>query len=215
VTYGIQISYNIAHDNLEGPAINWTHTDGNGIIIDTSYNCSSGPHACAGETPYPGQILILGNVSYNNGGAGIQVFESQNITIANNTCYNNHVDTANPASARGELENAGSANVNFVNNVAIAVPGPGVLANNRPAVTFPLGSGYVDSGTWTRNITFGASNVSDPNSNITSSANLIGVNPKLVSPATGNFKPMPGSPTVRTGMPESYLPSKTPDIGAY
>jgi parallel beta-helix repeat protein len=215
MSFGIQILYNISHDNLEGPVINWAHTDGNGIIIDTSYNCSSGPNACAGQTPYPGQMLILGNLSYNNGGSGIQVFESENVTIANNTCYNNHTDAANPGTARGELMNAGSANINFVNNVAIAVPGTGILANNRPAVSFPISGGYADSGTWTRNITFGASNVSDATSRVSTSTNLVNVNPKLISPATGNFGPLPGSPTVRTGMPESYLPSRTPDIGAY
>jgi parallel beta-helix repeat protein len=195
--------------------VTWAHTDGNGIIIDTSFNCSSGPHACAGETPYPGQILIMGNVSYNNGGGGVHVYLSENVTVANNTCYNNYTDTANPGTARGELTNYGSTNVNFFNNIAIAVPGTGVLANNRPAVSFPIGGGFNDSGTWTRNIYFGAANSTDAASYANASGNLINVNPRLTGPSTGNFLLLPGSPACRTGMPQSYLPSRTPDIGAY
>jgi parallel beta-helix repeat protein len=226
--YHIQIAYNIVHDNAEGPGIvpqqgctpippatqgpPCYHTDGNGIIIDTTIGSSTCP-TCG--TPYPGSILVLGNVAYNNGGGGVHVFLSQNVTVANNTVYNNYLDVYNPGTARGELSNLGSSNITWVNNVAIATPGTGVLANNRPIISAPLGGGFQDSGIWTRNITFGASNISDSQSKVSTTSNLVSINPKLTSPPVANFVPLAGSPAIRTGTPQPYLASKTPNIGAY
>jgi len=212
VRFGIIISHNIAHDNSEGPSIPGRHTDGNGIIIDTtlgSTSCSS----CG--TPYRGGILVLGNVSYNNGGGGIHVFLSSNVTVANNTVYNNYRDQLNSGKARGELSNGGSKNITWVNNIAIAVTGSGISANNRPIVTFALGGGFKDGGTWTRNIAVGGEVISDKTSYVNPSRNLIGVDPQLTNPVEGNFVPLPGSPAVRAGLPASYIPSPTPNVGAY
>ena len=93
VPFGIQISYNVVHDNAEGPAVTDSHTDGNGIIIDVTFGSSKCP-TCG--TPYPGNILVLGNVAYRNGGGGIHLFLSQNVTVANNTVYDNHLDRGEP-----------------------------------------------------------------------------------------------------------------------
>jgi parallel beta-helix repeat protein len=208
--FGIEISYNITHDNKEGPSIAAPHTDGNGIIIDSTVG-----GACPTcDTPYPGNILVLGNVAYNNGGSGISVYLSKNVTIANNTVYNNYLDPLNPGTARGELSQGGSQNVTWVNNIAIAVPGSGVLSNNKPAVTWSVGASHV-SGTWKRNITYGADAASDANSNPGASTNMPGVNPQLTNPAGGNFIPRSGSPAIGTGLPRDYLPARTPNIGAY
>jgi parallel beta-helix repeat protein len=209
--FTIMVEYNIVHDNSEGPAIAGNHTDGNGIIIDTTYG-SATCRTCG--TPYPGQILVLGNVSYNNGGGGIHVFLSENVTVANNTVYRNYQDPLNQGTTRGDLSNGASANINWINNIAIAVPGSGFLATNGPIVSFPL-AGFPDSGTWTKNIADGGPVTSDTTSYVNPSTNLIGINPMLESPASGQFQPLPGSPAIGTGQPESYVPSSTPDIGAY
>jgi parallel beta-helix repeat protein len=212
VQFGIIISYNIAHDNSEGPSILGEHTDGNGIIIDTTLGSAS----CATcGTPYAGGILVLSNVSYNNGGGGIHVFLSSDVTVANNTVYNNYRDQLNPAKMRGELSNGGSKNITWVNNIAIAVPGSGILSNNRPIVTFPLSSGFEDSGTWTRNIAVGGKVISDETSYVNPSMNLISVDPQLTNPVKGNFVPLSSSPALGAGLPESYIPSPVPNIGAY
>jgi parallel beta-helix repeat protein len=226
--YHIQIAYNIVHDNGEGPGIvpyqgctpippatqgpPCYHTDGNGIIIDTTLGSATCP-TCG--TPYPGNILVLGNVAYNNGGGGVHVFLSQNVTVANNTVYNNYQDLLNPSTARGELSNLGSSNITWVNNLAIAVPGAGVLAGAKPIVSVPIGGGFQDTGTWTRNITYGASNISDATSKVATASNLVSVNPKLTNVPGANFTPLPGSPAIRTGSPQSFLTAKTPNIGAY
>lgn len=211
VPFGIEISYNIAHHNSESPSISDSHTDGNGIIIDTTFGGGKCP-TC--DPSYPGDILVLGNVAYNNGGGGIHIFLSKNVTVANNTVYNNYTDLLNPATARGELSQGGSQNITWVNNIAIAVPGRGVLANNRSIASWPV-PGFQDSGIWQRNITFGADLRPDSISNADSSANMIGVSPGLTNPAGANFVPLPGSPAIRAGLPRSYLRSLTPNIGAY
>lgn len=211
--FGIQISYNIVHDNAEGPAVAGKHTDGNGIIIDVSFGSAKCP-TCG--TPYPGKILVLGNVAYRNGGGGIHLFLSQNVTVANNTVYNNHLDTANTDSARGELSDLGSRNITWINNIAIAVPGPGVLSNNRPILSLPLGNGFdVSGGSWTKNIAFGADNRTDPATAVSGHDNLIGVDPQLADPAHGDFKPRPGSPAIGAGARAAFLPLATRNIGAY
>src|SRR6202046_5328374 len=77
------------------------HTDGNGIIMDTFLD----------ETTltlvYPFQTLITGNVSYDNGGRGIHVFRTSNVTVANNTVYGNGTDTCINAFWLADLSQAG------------------------------------------------------------------------------------------------------------
>jgi parallel beta-helix repeat protein len=209
--YTIVVAYNIVHSNAEGPSIPSPHTDGNGIIIDTSLGSQTCP-TCG--TPFPGNILILGNVAYNNGGGGIHVFISQNVTVANNTVYNNYLDSLNPGTARGELSNGGSSNINWINNIAIAKPGSGVLAKNEPVFSFSVGS-FKDTGIWSNNLTYGAANTSDSSSYLDPSTNLIGISPQLTNITAGNFTPLAGSPVLGAGLPATYLRSATPNIGAY
>jgi hypothetical protein len=211
VPFGIVISYNRVFNNAEGPAIPGGHTDGNGIIIDTTLGSSSCP-TCG--VPYPGNILVLGNASFNNGGSGIHVFLSENVTISNNTTYNNYLDPLNSGTARGELSNGGSANIIWTNNIGFAVPGNGSLSYNAPMVTFPVGE-FEDSGTWTSNMVYGAAVASDSRSYVNPATNYIGVNPELTNPPIGDFFPLTGSPAIGAGAPESYVPPSTPDIGAY
>jgi parallel beta-helix repeat protein len=210
--FGIKIAYNIAHNNSEGPTIPAPHTDGNGIIIDTTLGSSTCP-TCG--TPYPGNILVLGNLAYGNGGGGIHVFLSKNVTVAGNTVYNNYLDTLNPGTARGELSSGGSQDITWVNNIAIAVPGAGVLRGNRPIVSFPTFGKFLVSGSWTKNIAFGAAVISTRRSYVDPATNLVGVDPRLADPARGDFVPLPGSPAIGAGQPESYIPSLAPDVGAY
>jgi parallel beta-helix repeat protein len=211
--FGIQISYNIVHDNAEGPAVAAKHTDGNGIIIDVTLGSAQCPNC---GTPYPGNILVLGNVAYRNGGGGIHLFLSQNVTVANNTVFNNHLDTANPATARGELSNLGSRNITWINNIAIAVPGSGVLSANAPIVSLPLGNGFDASGaTWMKNVAFGADIHVVPAPAVSGNTDLIDVDPQLADPAHGDFRPRRGSPVIGAGAAAAFLPPGTRNIGAY
>jgi hypothetical protein len=210
VKYGILVAYNDVHDNAEGPAIPPPHTDGNGIIVDTTFGSAKCP-TCG--TAYPGKILVLGNAAYRNGGGGVHVFLSRDVTIANNTVYRNYLDPLNPGTARGELSNGGSSSTIWINNLALAVPGPGVLANATPCISFAVGAFDAHS-TWTRNICAGAERAAS-NPDISSSTNLLGVAPGLTNPAGGDFTLSPSSPAVGGGLPEAFLPAARPNIGAY
>ena len=213
VEYGIEIAYNIARDNGEGPSIPGDHTDGNGIIIDTTLGSADCPTCGAA---YPGKILVIGNLSHDNGGGGIHVFLSKNVVVAHNTVYNNYLDTRNPYYPRGELSNLGSSNMTWVNNIAIAKPGNGILAQNEPIVTEPISGGFQDSGIWKDNIAYGASVTSDATSNVDPATNMIGVDPKLANPPGGDFHPLSGSPAIGAGLRDARFPTlKDNDIGAY
>jgi hypothetical protein len=101
-----------------GTASNPYDTDGNGIILDTW----DGSGTTFG--PYAGSALVAFNVAYQNGGKGIHVLRNSaaTIVIANNTAYENNLDPFNNASARGEINIAGSVNTTVINNIAYPVP---------------------------------------------------------------------------------------------
>ena len=123
-------SWNIIYNNFA----NCT-SDGNGIIMDDWAN-SQGTIT---HTVYAFQGLISFNVVYNNGGYGIHIFSQDNggagtagvgVTVANNSSFNNMLDTGNSATFRYEIGENGGSNNTFVNNVAYAITGSGVLVNN-------------------------------------------------------------------------------------
>jgi hypothetical protein len=58
-------------------------SDGNGIIIDDNM------HEQDTKVKYLGRTLVVNNVSYNNGGAGINIFSSRFVDVINNTTYSN------------------------------------------------------------------------------------------------------------------------------
>jgi hypothetical protein len=233
VTYGIVIAYNVVHNILENanivpkqgctpipPATHGPpcyHTDGNGIIVDTTL----GSDTCVTcGTAYPGNTLILGNLTYNNGGGGVHIFLSKNVTAASNTSYNNMRDSYNPGTLRGELSNGGSQNITWLNNIAFSVQGSGVLALNAPVVNWAVNlynssnGNFPDTGTWSHNLFYGGSVASVSGNSISSSLNMIGINPLLTNPAGGSFVPLSSSPVIGAGVTEPYLSTPTPDIGA-
>jgi parallel beta-helix repeat protein len=112
------VEFNVTHNNALtqcGTADNRYDTDGNGIIMDTFKNDITG-------VTYPYQTLVAFNVSYNNGGGGVHLFRSSNITVANNTAFNNQIDPFNNACCRPQIDvNNGDNNV-IINNIAYGIP---------------------------------------------------------------------------------------------
>lgn len=104
-SYKNVIQRNIVYNNES--TIPWEKTnaisDGNGIIVDSST-----------VTQYTGKTLVANNVSYNNGGAGIQSFRFKNVDIMNNTVYNN---SQSPDLDYAQLFANDSENVRLYNNV--------------------------------------------------------------------------------------------------
>jgi hypothetical protein len=115
------IMWNVVYNNATtacGTASDPYDTDGNDIILDTLNNAGGiGP-------VYPGSVLVAFNITYNAGGRGIHIFRSENVTVANNSCYNSDLDPYDNGAYRPCIgDNIGYSNV-FLNNIAYAIPNP-------------------------------------------------------------------------------------------
>lgn len=93
-------------------------TDGNGIIVDSSKN---GPNGA-----YKGRTFIANNISYLNGGSGINAHASEHIDIVNNTVYANG---QSPELNKGQLYAGFSNDVKIYNNIIHGYAGQ--KANNN------------------------------------------------------------------------------------
>ena len=89
-------------------------TDGNGLIVD-DFECTQDKSM----RPYPYKTLVENNLCYNNGGAGISIFSSNNVTVQNNTCYlngrilKNYDETTNLSVGDG-------TNIELYNNICVS-----------------------------------------------------------------------------------------------
>jgi hypothetical protein len=234
--FHIVVEWNVTYNNALtqcGSASNPYDTDGNGIIFDTN-------SSFAGNTGgYTSPMLAAFNISYNNGGGGIHVFRSSNVTVANNTCYNNYLDPYNNGSARACLDDSGGSAVTFINNIAVTNPtvtstcqfgvAPYTRFNNDIM-------GGVQSGqaldTFSNNLTdmigvgctpqvdmFNGDTYPVP-PNIESTApewvdvGTSSVGTESTPPVGSNFALAPGSKAIGAGLTEPYLPPSSVDIGA-
>jgi len=114
------MEYNVVYNNATtscGTKANPYDTDGNNIITDTLRW-----EGISGAVPYPFGTLIAFNVVYNSGGGGIHIFYSDNVTAANNSCYNGYLDPYDTAAVRACVDTNGSYNNTIINNLAVAVP---------------------------------------------------------------------------------------------
>ena len=202
-SFHMQVLWNVSAHNLEGSTIPAAdHTDGDGIIMDTFT-----------ANGYSYTSLVANNVAFDNGGFCIGQDNSDNVTFANNTCYNDYRDTMNPGTYRGEIFNNGGSNVSYLNNLVQSVPGPGILANNVTALSYASATSF----TWTHNVFFGPSPVDDTSGHlvpVSSATNMLSSDPLWVSAASGNFALEASSPALDYGITESYLLSTDKDVGA-
>ena len=93
------------------PDGNGSFTDGNCIIMDRTV-----------INEYTGRTLIANNVCVDNGGRGVQVFESSRVDVVHNTLYEN-LQTGEIAASGGELGAFRSTDVVFANNLVFAADG--------------------------------------------------------------------------------------------
>jgi parallel beta-helix repeat protein len=227
------VAWNVSHDNQLtncGTAANPYDTDGNGIIMDTFNGAGSN------NVIYPYQSLVAFNVTYRNGGKGIHVFNTNNVTVANNTAYDNNLDPFNRGQDRGEIDIAGGRNNFVINNIAYPVPAtstsdPRCQGTNpcylKTNVAFLGGSNGGVTNHWSNNISFGGSapfglgpqgNVMRGNDTMKCSSgansNQCNVDPGFTDPAAGNFALTAASPAIGYGLAQSYLSSQSLDAGA-
>ena len=175
---------------------NGLNSDGNGIIIDKSWESPDG-------TRYPHRTLIENNLVYDNGGSGIHIHKSSHIDIFNNTSYHNRHNQGVPGTWRGELYTNRSEDTAWRNNIAYANPGEGSTAYNR--AIFAYGANDV---VFENNITYSTNpldtySITVMNSDVTYDEvvedNVVGANPHFADVAGLDFSLQPHSPAIDAG----------------
>lgn len=95
-------------------------TDGNGIILDLFRNTRNNPEGQTGG--YYSETLIENNLSFMNGGRGIHMFNSDNVTVRNNTLWHNLYVLNDYGHEKGDLEGYTAQNVKIYNNIFVEDP---------------------------------------------------------------------------------------------
>jgi parallel beta-helix repeat protein len=108
------VAWNVTYNNRN--TCKGSDTDGNGIIMD-SFSTGNG-----NTVEYTAPTLVAFNVAYNNGGGGVHIFFSSNVTAANNTVYNNYLDPNNTGAARAGIDTNQSYSDTIINNLVVAIP---------------------------------------------------------------------------------------------
>ncbi|MCX7843134.1 MAG: DUF1565 domain-containing protein [Clostridia bacterium] len=188
--FGIIIRGNYVYDNVcnvADPNIGII-TDGNGIILDDfRWTQNTG-------TPYTKGALVENNVVYRNGGRGIHVFESDNVTVRNNTIWHNlyKLGAGSNFDWTGDLNFDSASGCIAANNIVVRDP------------SVPYGKALYDDSAPTKtktynNIIVGAYLLQNGNTltsgNQTSTTDTY---PKFVSPGT-DFRLQSSSPAINAG----------------
>jgi hypothetical protein len=232
------VEWNVVYDNALtqcGTAGNAYDTDGNDIIMDTLNNQGST------NVAYPNQTLVAFNVVYNAGGGGVHVFNSEYVTVANNSCFNVYLDPYNNGSARACIDSTGSYGDTYINNIAVAIPAthstcayttvPYAMWNNAFIGSPPSSSAMAD--TFSHNISdiLGGTScqgevLMNNGDAYSCSSNRCGTSPGWVNvgatsagtetsqPVGANFALAAGSAAIGYGQTETYLPAQSVDVGA-
>ena len=219
--FHIVISGNRVYSNMiaaSNPVPCGSHTDGNGIIMDTFLDQTTN------TIPFPYQSIVTGNISYANGGRGIHVYRTSNVTVANNTVWGNGTDRCITDYFLGDLSQAGGSNNVWMNNIARSVltafnPACGAYCGRRNAPLVAGNSGFnADSNnSYTRNVLYGGLGVQKFNNDATyfsCANNKCNDYPLIVGGNTGNFALDKISPAIGYALVESFLPQRLTDAGA-
>jgi hypothetical protein len=218
VTFHIVANYNVMvhnYNNYSGC------TDGEGIIFDDwGWLQNTG-------TPYAGHGLAMGNTSWWNGGGGLEIFSQTSGTgqvwLVSNTAYNNYWSTCNTGTWRADILTNQIFNVHIINNIAQAVGGAGILANNVPYTGHCTSA--CSGNTWLNNVAYPSTSVStsfdSPNTfPLTgTNKNFDNTNPNFTSVTassmSNNFALQAGSPAIGIGQAfDLWQQSGTVDAGA-
>ena len=105
---------NVIYGNTNVPKCSGcTDPDGSGIIVD------DGKHTQSDNKPYNGRTMIDHNVIFGNGGRGVHIYDSDNVTVTRNTLYRNNQDKYASNWRPGEVEANASGNVIVTSNILV------------------------------------------------------------------------------------------------
>jgi len=145
-------AYNVIHNNNSQCG---AESDHNGII----YDITSGSGNPNGSYDQP--QLAYGNVIYNNAGGGVHVFAADNVTVANNSVFNNGTLSGYGQAQIDDMASTSTYPNSFYNNISVSctTAASGVVAgyNNNAAMFLAPASG---TDVALNNITLMASNLS-------------------------------------------------------
>lgn len=161
--------------------------NGNGILIDAN---NENP-----QRSYGGRLLIQNNLSFNNGGVGIQMWGSHRLDIVNNTVYYNGTS---PEMKWGQIATTFCDDVRLFNNIVVA-------QDDRPVNTWfrspeTRNTNIVRS----HNIYFGGDYAA------VMGENDVVVDPRFVQPSAdpekADFRLQPDSPARNRGRWDTFVP---------
>jgi hypothetical protein len=232
--FHIVVRNNVSYDNAEWNISN--PTDGEGIILDTFDYAD----ATYGTTPYHQESLVENNVCWGNGGRGIEIAgagPTSYVTVRNNTVFDDNRQQLPWPGA--EIAIIGNHNAVY-DNIAIVGPdekdgpnGSGLTVALEDSCGTQGGVAVTTGSVWEGNIAFSmlsgdrltASSCPTP---ISSTANMLGTDPKLDAPAlmatvAQVFAIGASSPAAHAGNATSYAPfdftyrarPNPPSIGAF
>jgi hypothetical protein len=179
---------NISYSNEnKKPGKNGTVSDGNGIIIDDLKHTQGQVKS----PKYRSATLVENNIVFDNGGRGINIFESELVTVRHNTSYKNSKSKNLDPGSDGEFSSLNSDRISFYNNIAYGRDRSKHTLIDRTSV----------GNKWDYNLSYNGKIVVDKKN--LGNRNLVDVNPLFVSPSISidlaNFRLRPKSPAINSG----------------
>jgi parallel beta-helix repeat protein len=162
-------------------------TDGNGIIIDDLKHTQ-------GEVKSPKYLsstLVENNIVFDNGGRGINIFQSERVTVRNNTSFKNSKSKTLYEVSDGEISSLSSDNNSFYNNIA--------YGSDRSKRT--LVDSKSTGNKWDYNLSYNGKIAVDRK--VLGKRNIVDVDPLFISPSISidkaNFRLRRKSPAINSG----------------
>ena len=189
-TYRTVITGNTSYENYNyfkffassSPELADSYTDGNGIIID-ALAIDQGYLNDGLSGVYSGRTLIENNLSYNNGGKGINLYASDNVDVVHNVSYAN----GKHPEIDGEFALGNVKNVRVYNNIIQVAAGESVFIEYQSQNLDISHNIIVKDGAFT----------GDDNLSLTT--NTIYEVPQFVDKVNFDFNVMPSSPAIDAG----------------
>lgn len=121
----INIVGNVVYANKNSCNGSCQTLDGNGIIIDDARQTQNvgGFPASDIPPPYAGLTNIYNNVVYGNGGRGIHLYRSNNISVFSNTVRRNQTDSKTSAVYQGDIMAVESGGFKIWSNISVSDEG--------------------------------------------------------------------------------------------